>query len=170
MIWGQGSNRAPHTVPGPRLKARGIEHLPPVSGPFRRFLPRRRQMGVSPSACVGTIIIRKILTHGCKAVFTQLVFVETRRAPQTILVYCQGAQRSIGGNESVKTARGSAPLALCRGLLLPFRIAPDRRSDMQLAGRCGREAAFIHIHQVSTSLAFENNRRAELFSGSALFI
>ena len=92
-------------------RARGVEPLPLVSGPFRRFSPRL--------ACRATA---RLLSSGQKSLenysptsaqqFLRSSFAsrlgESRRQ---YLQYYQGAQRRIGGNEPAVTGRGSPPLA-----------------------------------------------------------
>ena len=96
----------------PCLKAGGIEPLPPVSGPFWRFLsqfacraparlPSSEQKSLKNSSLTGA---RQFLRSS----------FSSRRGEhrRQYLPYYQGAQRRIGGNEPAETGRCSTPPAL----------------------------------------------------------
>ena len=91
---------------------RGLEHLPPVSTPFRRFLSRLTCWAPAQRRSLGAKITRKLPAHRCFAVFTEQNWAEARRRPQGILSYFQGLERSISPILPVKTDRGSSPLTL----------------------------------------------------------
>ena len=50
----------------------------------------------------------KVFTVRCEAVFTEQIFVKTRRPTAGILTYGKGGQRRIGGKMPVKTDLDSA--------------------------------------------------------------
>ena len=91
---------------------RGLEHLPPVSTPFRRFLSRLTCWAPAQRRSLGAKITRKLPAHRCFAVFTEQNWAEARRRPQGILSYFQGLERSISPILPAKTDRGSSPLTL----------------------------------------------------------
>ena len=73
-------------------------------------------MGACPYASEKTKIHATFLAVRCFAVFTERIFVESRRTPQRIRGYSQGVQRRIGGNPPVKTG--------LRSTLPTLRIRP----------------------------------------------
>ncbi len=93
-------------------RVRGLEHLPPVSTPFRRFLSRLTCWAPAQRRSLGAKITRKLPAHRCFAVFTEQNWAEARRRPQGILSYFQGLERSISPILPAKTDRGSSPLTL----------------------------------------------------------
>jgi hypothetical protein len=93
-------------------RVRGLEHLPPVSTPLRRFLSRLTCWAPAQRRSLGAKITRKLPAHRCFAVFTEQNWAEARRRPQGILSYFQGLERSISPILPAKTDRGSSPLTL----------------------------------------------------------
>ena len=94
------------------MRARGHEHLPPVSGPYRVFLPRLPCRASARRRSLGAKIPRKLSAHRCFAVCAEQIWAGARRSPQGILLYCQGLERSPGPNMPAQTGRGSCSLAL----------------------------------------------------------
>ena len=58
---------------------------------------------VSKAASSAPKISQILLVGMCKAVFSERIFVQTRRWPQGILLYCQGRRRGMGENPPEKT-------------------------------------------------------------------
>ena len=110
----RGSMYTPYSKIYMILRVRGLEHLPPVSTPFRRFLSRLTCWAPAQRRSLGAKITRKLPAHRCFAVFTEQNWAEARRRPQGILSYFQGLERSISPILPAKTDRGSSPLTLQR--------------------------------------------------------
>ena len=72
------------------VRAKGVEPLPPVSVPFRRFLSRLTCWAPAQRRSLGAKIARKLPAHRCFAVLTERIFGETRKTPQGIRLYFQG--------------------------------------------------------------------------------
>ena len=58
---------------------------------------------VSKASSSAPKISQILLVGMCKAVFSERIFVQTRRRPQGILLYCQGRRRGMGENPPEKT-------------------------------------------------------------------
>ena len=89
--------------------------------------------GASLPASQGTKLSPKSLAVRCKAVFTEQIFVKTRRPNEGILAYGERGRHSIGGNMPVKTGLRPAtqrlvPLYAYRGSFLVCACfsMPDR--------------------------------------------
>ena len=95
-----------------KMRARGHEHLPPVSDPYRVFLPRLPCRASARRRSLGTKIPRLFPAHRCFAVCAEQIWAGARRSPRGILLYCQGLERSPGPNMPTQTGRGSCSLAL----------------------------------------------------------
>ena len=126
-----------------KIRARGHEHLPPVSGSFRVFLSLLPCRASARRRSLGAKIPRKLPAHRCFAVCAEQIWAEARRRPQGILLYSQGLERSPRPKMPAQTGRGSCSLALrrersaCRvseGLMNP-KSAHNRSHPLALALR-----------------------------------
>ena len=140
------------------LRVKGLEHLPPVSVPFRVFLSRLACWAKAQRRSLGAKIPRKSPAHRCFAVSAEQIWAETRRSPQRILPYCQGLERSISPNLPAQTGRGSSPFTLSPTPLrreVANRLSTARLSPGLPGGLLKRLASFytlrcvLSIHTVS---------------------